>query len=98
MRLGNKLPHQYIRLPLSQIVEYHAVPRDAVTASERVLHNQLIYRYKNTLRRENNEASKKQTNLEHFVEKTPTNKNLSLVVSLKPERYAIHVKQTNLNH
>ncbi len=98
MRLGNKLPHQYIRLPLSQIVEYHAVPRDAVTASERVLHNQLIYRYKNTLRRENNEASKKQTNLEHFVEKTPENKNLSLVVSSKPEIYAIHVKQTNLNH
>lgn len=81
MRLGNEFPHQYIRLPLSQIVEYHAAHRVAVTPPEPIPHNKLIYKHKNTSRRENNEAGKKQTNLEHFVEKTPTNKNLSLVVS-----------------
>ncbi|UWX92314.1 hypothetical protein N2K86_16810 [Enterobacter mori] len=83
---------------MSQIEEYHAVLREAVTALERITHNQLIFKYKNRSRRENNEASKKQAGLEHFVEKTPLNKNLSLVASSKPEIYAIRVKQTNLNH
>ncbi|HBC2536473.1 TPA: hypothetical protein I3946_001233 [Enterobacter cloacae] len=48
--------------------------------------------------KENNEASKKPSSLEDFVEKTRINKNLTLVVSLKPEGYAIHVNQTNPNH
>jgi len=60
--------------------------------------NLLILRIKKQDEKENNEASKKPSSLEDFVEKTRINKNLTLVVSLKPEGYAIHVNQTNPNH
>jgi len=43
-------------------------------------------------RRENAAAITKPVRLEHFPDKTPLNKNLSLIVGFNAERYAIHEK------
>lgn len=43
-------------------------------------------------RRENNAVLTKPVRLENFTEKTPLNKNLSLIESFNAERYAIHEK------
>jgi len=43
-------------------------------------------------RRENAAALAKPIGLENFTDKTPLNKNLSLIVGFNAERYAIHEK------
>jgi hypothetical protein len=43
-------------------------------------------------RRENAAALAKPIRLENFRDKTPLNKNLSLIVGFNAERYAIHEK------
>jgi hypothetical protein len=53
---------------------------------------------KNNQDRENNAVLAKPVRLENFTDKTPLNKNLSLIESFNAERYAIHEKQSKLKH
>lgn len=52
-------------------------------------HNLLFSNDKIKDRRENNAALAKHIHLENFTDKTPLNKNLSLIVGFNAERYAI---------
>jgi hypothetical protein len=52
----------------------------------------LFINEKTNNRRENAAALAKPIRLENFRDKTPLNKNLSLIVGFNAERYAIHEK------
>ncbi len=61
-------------------------------AAENKKHNPLFIKKKNKDRRENAAALAKPIGLENFTDKTPLNKNLSLIVGFNAERYSIHEK------
>ncbi len=61
-------------------------------AAENKKHNPLFMKKKYKERRENAAALAKPIGLENFTDKTPLNKNLSLIVGFNAERYSIHEK------
>ncbi len=55
-------------------------------------HNPLKNKYILSLSNNNNETVNKHAYAEHFIDKLPINKNLSLIVRFKPVIYSIQIQ------